>query len=58
MAKLVLDYAQLRLHAVNAMDLLHAETALKESRINLLKARTEHIINVVRLNMSPGTIIW
>jgi outer membrane protein len=44
--------------AITNLDLLDAETALEESRINLLKARIEYAINVVRLNLSLGTIIW
>jgi outer membrane protein len=40
--------------AITNLDLLDAETALEESKINLLRARTEYAINVVRLNISVG----
>ena len=40
--------------AITNLDLLDAETALEESRVNLLKARIEYAINVVRLNISVG----
>ena len=40
--------------AITNLDLLDAETALAESRVNLLRARTEFAINLVRLNISVG----
>jgi outer membrane protein TolC len=40
--------------AITNLDLLDAETALEESRVNLLRARIEYAINVVRLNISLG----
>ena len=40
--------------AITNLDLLDAETALEESRVNLLRARVEYAINVVRLNISVG----
>jgi len=40
--------------AITNLDLLDAETALEESRVNLLRARIEFAINVVRLNISVG----
>ncbi len=40
--------------AITNLDLLDAETALEESRVNLLRARIEYAINVVRLNISVG----
>jgi len=40
--------------AITNLDLLDAETALAESRVNLLKARIDYAINVVRLNISVG----
>jgi len=40
--------------AITNLDLLDAETALEESMVNLLRARTEYAINVVRLNISVG----
>lgn len=40
--------------AITNLDLLDAETALAESRVNLLRARTEYAINLVRLNISVG----
>ena len=40
--------------AITNLDQLDAETALEESRVNLLKARIEYAINVVRLNISVG----
>jgi outer membrane protein len=43
---------------ITNLDLLDAETALEESRINLLRARTEYAINVIRLNLSLGEISW
>lgn len=39
---------------ITNLDLLDAETALEESRVNLLRARIEYAINVVRLNISVG----
>jgi outer membrane protein len=43
---------------ITNLDLLDAETALEESRINLLKARIDYAINVVRMNLSLGSILW
>jgi outer membrane protein len=40
--------------AITNLDLLDAETALEESRVNLLRARIDYAINVVRLNISLG----
>jgi outer membrane protein len=40
--------------AITNLDLLDAETALAESRVNLLRARTEYAINLIRLNISVG----
>ena len=40
--------------AITNLDLLDAETALQESRVNLLRARIEYAISVVRLNISVG----
>jgi outer membrane protein TolC len=40
--------------AITNLDLLDAETALEESRVNLLRARIDYAINVVRLNISVG----
>ncbi len=40
--------------AITNLDLLDAETALEESRVNLLRARTEYAIGVVRLSISVG----
>jgi outer membrane protein TolC len=43
--------------AITNLDLLDAETALEESRVNLLRARIEYAINLVRLNISVGKAI-
>jgi len=43
--------------AITNLDLLDAETALEESRVNLLRARIEYAINLVRLNISVGNSI-
>jgi outer membrane protein len=43
---------------ITNLDLLDAETALEESRINLLKARIDYAISVVRMNLSLGSILW
>jgi len=40
--------------AITNLDLLDAETALEESRVNLLRARIDYAIDVVRLNISVG----
>jgi len=40
--------------AITNLDLLDAETALEESRVNLLRVRIEYAINIVRLNISVG----
>ncbi|TSA25979.1 MAG: TolC family protein [Bacteroidetes bacterium] len=42
---------------ITNLDLLDAETALEESRINLLRAQIDHAINLVRLNISLGNKI-
>jgi outer membrane protein TolC len=39
---------------ITNLDLLDAETALEESRVNLLRARIDYAINLVRLNISLG----
>ena len=39
---------------ITNLDLLDAETAAAESKLNLLKARTDFAINLVRLNLSVG----
>jgi outer membrane protein len=39
---------------ITNLDLLDAETALEESRVNLLRAKTDYAINLVRLNISLG----
>jgi outer membrane protein len=46
-----------RTGAITNLDLLDAETALEESRVNLLRARIEYAINIVRLNISVGNPI-
>jgi outer membrane protein len=43
--------------AITNLDLLDSETALEESRVNLLRAKVEYAINLVRLNLSVGKII-
>jgi outer membrane protein TolC len=39
---------------ITNLDLLDAETALEESRVNLLRAKIDYAINLVRLNISLG----
>jgi outer membrane protein TolC len=39
---------------ITNLDLLDSETALEESRVNLLKAKTDYAINQVRLMISIG----
>ncbi len=39
---------------ITNLDLLDAETALEESRVNLLRAKIDYAINVIRLNISVG----
>ena len=39
-------------------DLLDSETALEESRVNLLKAKTDYAINQVRLSVSLGKPLY
>jgi len=39
---------------ITNLDLLDAETSAAESKLNLLKARTDFSINLVRLNISIG----
>jgi len=58
-AKEALDLAGIsyKTGAITNLDLLDAETALEESRVNQLKARIEYAINVVRLNISVGKTI-
>lgn len=55
-AQQALDLAQVSYQtgAITNLDLLDAETALAESRVNLLRARTEYAINLVRLSISVG----
>ena len=55
-AKEALDLAAISFKsgAITNLDLLDAETALEESRVNLLRVRIEYEINVVRLNISVG----
>jgi len=55
-AKEALDLAAISFKsgAITNLDLLDAETALEESRVNLLRVRIEYAINVVRLNISVG----
>jgi len=43
--------------AITNLDLLDSQTALAESRIMLLKARVDHAISIVRLDISLGRII-
>jgi outer membrane protein len=43
--------------AITNLDLLDAETALEESRVNLLRAKVEYAIGLVRLNISVGKAI-
>jgi outer membrane protein len=59
-AEEALDLANVsfRSGAITNLDLLDAETALEESRINLLKARIDYAISVVRMNLSLGTVLW
>lgn len=55
-AEAALDLASVsfKTGAITNLDLLDAETALEESRVNLLRARTDYAINIVRLNISVG----
>lgn len=39
---------------ITNLDLLDAESVLEESRVNLLRARIDYAINLVRLNISLG----
>ena len=43
---------------ITNLDLLDSETALEESRVNLLKARTDYAINQVRLSVSLGKALY
>jgi outer membrane protein len=43
-----------RTGVITNLDLLDAETALAESRVNLLRAKIDYAISVVRLNLSVG----
>ena len=55
-AKEALELAEVsfKTGAITNLDLLDSETALEESRVNLLKARVEYAINIIRLNISVG----
>jgi outer membrane protein TolC len=43
---------------ITNLDLLDAETSAAESKLNLLKARSDYAVSLARLNISVGRQVY